>query len=600
MRLTIAEINTTPGDFKGNQKAILEGIQKAKEAKSDMVVFPELAIPGYLTQDLMYDPRYMSANFDVLCEICQACRDYDGYAVVGHLDYSRAGVGKRFSNSASVIHRGTVVARYDKQLLPFYDVFHEGRYFEPGKNACILEICGRKVGILICEDVWNDKGDFTYTYANNPIAKYRELGVTTIISLNSSPWIQGKALQRVKMLGKAIEGSIKEIVYVNQCGGQDDLVFDGRSFVVVREPGCEHAALRHITKDSFHNTYDHVDLEYFQYEMRLSEAQKESQYFEQCCEPKLKDMLVLSTRDYLYKNGFTEAVFGSSGGVDSAVVGMILADAIQPQNVHGISMPTSISSEHSKTDAKQLHDSLGIYHYEVPIDYQACLKQYNENLAALLGSKKYNPVADENIQARLRDVVLMHASNAANIMPVATGNKTEAAVGYYTHFDMCLGFAPIKDIYKMQVIEIAKADPRIPANIWTKKPSAELAEGQTDEASLLPYPILDLIVKAYIESFVSEFDSFKNWLMLNNLWFDPGYHRQMSAYHNSELLNHPEWFSEVAKWSSQIKATQEYRRIIRLIMINEFKRWQTCVGPKVTPIAFGSGRRIPISKGWLS
>ena len=569
MKVCLGQVNTTPGDFDGNLDAIRKGMDEASAQKADLILFPELTIPGYLSQDLMYHSRFVSRNLEVLSEIVdysKTCHP-EMNVVVGYLDRNE-GPGKPFFNMAAVIRAGEIVGSYKKQLLPFYDVFDELRYFEPGSELLILNICGLDVGITICEDLWNDKGSDDYNHKSNPFERYREAGVDVVLSLNSSPYVNGKPEQRFDVIGPGTVAG-PTVVYVNQYGGQDELVFDGNSFVV-SEGEIVHLS-NQIQEDSFHV----VDLS-----ARLASVDIEL--------PSLYELLVLCLRDYVYKTGFSRLVLASSGGVDSAVVCQIACDAVGPENVHAIRMPSMFSSDHSREDAIELHRNLGCIDYEIPIDHQVTVDFVNQTLAADKGAGNlvveklisgYGRVADENIQARLRDLYVMHFSNAFDAMPLSTGNKTESACGYYTHFDMNLSFAPIKDLYKFQVVDIAKQHDSIPENIWRKPPSAELAEGQTDEASLLPYSVLDPIVAALIEDYVSTLDEFSRW-----------------------VKTHGESFSsdsaELKSWLESLQAQQAYQRIISLVGRMEFKRRQTCPGTKVSRVAFGIGRRLPIVEKW--
>lgn len=574
MKVCLGQINTTPGDFAGNLAATLHGVDVASEQKCDVIVFPELSIPGYLSQDLIYHTRYIDRNLRVLEEIVEHSRQcFAGLnIVVGYIE-PNPGVGKPFFNMAAVIRAGEIVGRYKKHLLPFYDVFDELRYFEPGQELLTLDIAGKKVGITICEDLWNDKGSDDYNYSDNPFEQYREAGCDVVLSLNSSPYVQGKPQRRVEVIGPGtVDGPT--VVYVNQYGGQDELVFDGLSFVV------KNGELLHLAADIDKNSFDVVDLSDTTLPVLpvsvLSEAVS------------LYDLLVLGLRDYVRKTGFQQLVLASSGGVDSAVVCQMACDAVGAKNVHAIRLPSKFSSDHSRDDARRLHENLGCWDYEVRVDHETAVHFLNhafvagkgdDNLVAQKLEDGYATVADENIQARLRDVYVMHFSNAFGAMPLSTGNKTESACGYYTHFDMNFSFAPIKDLYKFQVSDIARAHPAIPENIWRKAPSAELAEGQTDEASLMPYSILDPIVAAYIEDYVSTFSEFVEWT------------KNSGKHFTSD-------FNTLSTWLNTNSAIDDYNRIIALTGRMEYKRRQTCPGTKVSRVAFGIGRRIPIVEKW--
>ena len=571
MKLCLAQINTTPGDFEGNLARIKTGVATAARGNCDLVVFPELTVPGYLSQDLIYNPDFIDRNLGVINEVTALTARYPGlFVVLGYIDRN-AGTGKPFRNMATVMEAGRVVCSYQKQLLPFYDVFDELRYFEPGTEAVTFEAAGRNIGLAICEDLWNDKGTDDYNYVNNPLEQYRSAGVDLLLSLNSSPYVQGKCNQRLEMIVPATRGGMA-VAYVNQVGGQDELVFDGQSFF------ASNGELKTLSNTLFEDSYDMVDLEQGR-AIPLDEVEAVS----------LTELLTLGLRDYVRKSGFEQLVLASSGGVDSAVVCKLACDAVGPENVHAIRMPSVFSSDHSRDDAIELHKRLGCWDYEVPVEHEPIVEELNalygvhadeKNLvSSRIKSGTYFAVADENIQARLRDVYVMHFSNAYGAMPLSTGNKTEAGCGYYTHFDMNFSYAPIKDLYKFQVVEIAQSVPVIPENIWQKPPSAELNYGQTDEDSLLPYSILDPIVMSYVEDYVTTFARFRQWV----------------AASGKQVTSDP---ATLSQWVAGEQAEPEYQRIISLIGKMEYKRRQTCPGTKVSKVAFGIGRRIPIVEKW--
>ena len=574
MKVCLGQINTTPGDFSGNLERVRLGIEKASKAEADVVVFPELTLPGYLSQDLVYNPDFMKRNFQALDQVVEISRSCDPrlHIVVGYIG-DNIGAGKPFTNLASVVNKGEIAHTYQKQLLPFYDVFDELRYFEPGNQLTVFTIGSVKVGLAICEDLWNDKGSDNYHYLGNPFEQYREAEVDALISINSSPFVHGKCEQRMdQIVPSTIDGPT--IIYVNQCGGQDELVFDGQSFV------ANEGRVKHLSSTIYHDSYDVVEVFGPHKEVRFNKKKAVS----------LTQLLVLGLRDYVKKTGFGQVVLASSGGVDSAVVCKLACDAVGPENVHAIRMPSIFSSPHSKNDAKALHKNLGCWDYEMPVDHETLVKSLNahysvyESMKNVVASKEsqgaYSKVADENIQARLRDVYVMHFSNAYGVMPLSTGNKTESGCGYYTHFDMNFSFAPIKDLYKFQVVDMAIEDQRIPKNIWQKPPSAELAVGQTDEESLLPYALLDPIVMAYVEDYVTNFDRFLEWVKVST-------DRKISGD-----------LSFLFDWLAQRNAVEDYAHIVSLIGRMEYKRRQTCPGTKVSKVAFGIGRRIPIVEKW--
>lgn len=561
MKVCLAQINTTPGDFDGNLAKIRQGVSAADLAGADLILFPELTIPGYLTQDLVYNDEYVDRNLEVLEEVrlASSCVRPELHIVLGYLDRN-PDIGKPYLNMAAVIAAGQVLATYRKRLLPFYDVFDELRYFEPGRETTVFDVAGMKVGVAICEDLWNDKGTDDYSYRDNPFARYRQAGVDLVLSLNSSPFVHGKCHTRLQHIAPATRGG-PVVVYVNQVGGQDELVFDGGSFV------ARDGELVYQSRELFRDSFDMVDIP------RAKAIQVRPLALEQ--------LLVLGLKDYVQKSGFSELVLASSGGVDSALVCKLACDAVGPEKVHAIRMPSIYSSEHSKSDALLLHKNLGCQDYEVPVEHMPVVEMLADRYRNH-GFHRYNPVADENLQARLRDLYVMHFSNAYGAMPLATGNKTESGCGYYTHFDMNFSYAPIKDLYKFQVMALAKSDERIPPHIWQKPPSAELARGQTDEASLLPYAILDPVVMAYIEHYVTSFSRFSSWVS-----------RMLAA--GEEITGDPD---RLETWLLREDAHDQYRRIVSLIGKMEYKRRQTCPGTKVSRVAFGTGRRLPIVEKW--
>ncbi|MBO6558190.1 MAG: NAD(+) synthase [Pseudomonadales bacterium] len=575
MKVCLGQINTTPGDFEKNLAAIRSGMAAASQAEADLLVFPELTIPGYLSQDLFYNPDFVEANLSVLDEILASSRDFPGlHVVVGYVGRNPS-VGKPLTNMAGVVANGEMVCEYQKQLLPFYDVFDELRYFEPGTSPSIFELSGRKIGIAICEDLWNDKGTDDYNYENNPLEQYKQAGVDVVVSLNSSPFVHEKCFQRMSHITPSTESGLT-VVYVNQVGGQDELVFDGQSFV------ASAGKIQFLSDVVFEDSFPTIDLGAT--DSTMVPAAIES------TRVSLKDLLVLGLRDYVRKSGFDQVVLASSGGVDSAVVCMLACEALGAENVHAIRMPSVFSSEHARDDAQRLHEQLGCWDYEMPVSHEDLVASLNANyqvhdneknlVKRKIDADEYGHVADENIQARLRDVYVMHFSNAYGAIPLSTGNKTEAGCGYYTHFDMNFSYAPIKDLYKYQVVNLAKSDNRVPKNIWQKPPSAELAEGQTDEAALMPYAILDPIVLGYVEEYVTTFERFCDWV--NGM--------DVTGVTGDEAI--------LRSWLSRSDAKEDYRRIVSLIGRMEYKRRQSCPGTKVSKVAFGIGRRIPIVEKW--
>jgi NAD+ synthetase len=350
--------------------------------------------------------------------------------------------------------------------------------------------------------------------------------------------------------------------------------------------------LLHLATEVFEDSFDVIDLAKAPIQLkRVYQLQHKEDVIRRTAS--LYDLLVLGLRDYAQKSGFAQLVLASSGGVDSAVVAQIACDALGASNVHAIRMPSVFSSQHSIDDAVELHAKLGCWDYEVGIEHESVVQMLNQQFSrhqgdannlvtGKLAAGKYAKVADENIQARIRDVYLMHFSNAYGAMPLSTGNKTESACGYYTHFDMNFSYAPIKDLFKYQVMDIAQESSRIPDNIWRKPPSAELAPGQIDEASLLSYAILDPIVRAYVEDYISTFARFEEWVTQRN-------------DESARISMEP---SILQDWISKPMAQPDFDRIVSLMGRMEYKRRQTCPGTKVSKVAFGTGRRIPIVEKW--
>jgi len=571
MKFLIGQINTTPCDFDSNLNQIQEGIIQAGDSDCELVVFPELSIPGYLSQDLMFDHNFVEKNYECVGEIVELSKSYpDLRIVVGCIDRNTKGVGKPFWNMALLIRNGFIKGRYKKQLLPFYDVFDEGRYFEPGKDTVVFDINGTSFGLTICEDLWNDKEQKENTYVANPVQQYRDLNVDCLINISSSPYSKGKPIKRQRMVDQMASGFPKGIIYVNQVGGQDELVFDGCS-TYSQYGGTVFPHVRAMMP-----TGSNSDPQYRVFELDPKKPVEETRDTIRHSMRYVKDMLVMGLRDYLNKSGFKSVVIGSSGGIDSALVACLAAEAIGPENVHCIMMPSVHSSDHSLTDAKQMHKNMGCHEYEVPIEHlpvvDNLVDRFGEHVESMEDDTKnysYNTVADENIQARIRGSYVMWFSNATGALTLTTGNKTELAIGYATLYgDMCGGYAPICDLYKMEIYHIAKKfySDWIPENIITKEPSAELAEGQLDSNELLPYPFLDVIVEMYVEKNIHTFDIFLE-KVVRKTFLDGGV------------------------------TQKEYDKIIRRIDMNEFKRRQYAPGTKISRKSFGIGRRIPIVKG---
>jgi NAD+ synthetase len=540
MKVGLAQINTTVGDFAGNESKIQAAYQRGVESAADLVVLPELAVCGYPPRDLLQNSGFLNRNWEVV-ERLAAATGRTGL-LIGYAGRNQRQPGREATNSAALLQNGAVITTRHKTLLPTYDVFDEDRYFEPATENQPVDFNGRKIGITICEDVWNDE-DFwrDRRYRRNPASDLAAAGATVLFNLSASPWHLGKNRTRREMLSSLAAKTSCPVVYCNLVGGNDELVFDGASLVFgsTGQLAAEAAMFDEdfITVDAATPTA--VTPSVLQDEEKIYRA------------------LVLGLRDYLHKCGFKSAVLGLSGGIDSALTAVIAADALGRENVRGISLPSQYSSQGSLDDARLLAENLGIRHDVVPI--QPAFEAVNGQLKGVFAGRPED-TTEENIQARLRGVILMAMSNKFGSLLLTTGNKSELAVGYCTLYgDMCGGLAVISDVPKTMVYRISNWVNRVreiipPASI-TKAPSAELRPDQTDHDTLPPYEILDAILNAYVVEGRS-----------------PG---------------------EIVKRGFD-EAT--VRRIARLIDNNEYKRRQAAPGLKVTTKAFGVGRRIPVAQ----
>lgn len=570
-KVYMGQTNPTPNDFQGNLKQILDGVKLALDGDCDLAVFPELCIPGYLVKDMVYNEDFIDKNLRSVDTICEATiGNKNLHVFVGYVSKNTTGAGKPFYNSVAVINNGYVIAKYNKWLLPHYDIFDESRYYEPGDETCVITINGERFGIACCEDLWNDRGQDDYNHHRNPVQQYRELGVEWIVSLNASPFVDKKPWLRQYMLSKVCQGSFG-LIYVNQIGNQDEIIFDGHSLIM----NTSGLLLEYITNDlspKVNSAGQHsiVDLE-----------ETSHTYFKEDVDDVLK-MILLGMYDYATKSGFTKFVLGSSGGIDSALVASLASIAFGGGNVHCIMMPSMYSSEGSVKDAQTLHTNWNINEYKVPIEHKNKINFINEHLD-LGENNKYGPLAEENFQARIRGQIVMHFSNATGALALTTGNKTELCCSYFTAFGDSAGFCdPLGDLYKKQVVSLCKRineiyrKEMIPNVIINKPPSAELAPGQTDEKSLMPYFILDELCQAYIENYVKTIPEFYKWLEHNN---KETHSKIMSNKEYTNIIEH------------------KYDAIIKRIDQTEYKRRVAPFCFKVSKKSFGTGRRIPICKG---
>jgi NAD+ synthase (glutamine-hydrolysing) len=534
VRIALAQVDTTVGDLPGNVDVLTAWASRATEADADVVVFPELAITGYPPEDLVLRPSFVDDNLTALDTL--AAKSAGGASiVVGFVDRTERGI----HNAAGVIGNGQVIARYHKIKLPNYGVFDEARTFTPGDAACPIRLADSELGLSVCEDAW---------MPGPPFDEYARRKTPVILNINGSPFHRGKADERVEICRERALETGSWIVYVNAVGGQDELVFDGGS-VVVRPDGslAHHAAM-------FEEDLLVVDID-----GEISSAQERRPWPEDPEQVYLG--LVLGLRDYVRKNGFEEVVLGLSGGIDSAFVAVLATDALGAGAVRALAMPSPFSSPESLEDARQVAAGLGIR-----LDVLEIGDVFAAHLDALRGTfgGGKTGVAEENLQARIRGNLLMAISNRFGSMVLATGNKSEYAVGYATLYgDMAGGFAPIKDVPKTLVYELARwrnavgaaEPPPIPQRVLDKPPSAELRPDQKDTDTLPPYEVLDPIVEAYVEDDRAPED------IIAERGLDP------------KLVD----------------------RVVEMIDRAEYKRRQAAPGIKITPKAFGRDRRLPIT-----
>ena len=554
VRVGLAQFNPVVGDIAGNSRRILELYAKAHDANCDIVVFPELSITGYPPEDLVLKSGFVAENQQAMRDIVAATQGC--VAVFGFVDGSRGAL----ANSAAIASNGTLHGTYNKQLLPNYSVFDEDRYFSPGNSFSLFTIAGVHVGITICEDIWQ---------ADGPVHHQAKAGATLNININASPYHRGKFDERQQMVSERARANSCAIVYVNQVCGQDELVFDGGSMVF------DHRGDMLMRAEQFGESLSFIDIAVHESTVasaipvvEVSQASRASgSKHEGVITPTTSDMeqvfgaLVLGTRDYVRKNGFTDVVIGLSGGIDSALVAAIAVEALGSQHVHGVSMPSRYSSEGSRTDAAILASNLGVDMQTISIE--PAFSAYLDMTAESFAGKKAD-LTEENLQSRVRGTTLMALSNKFGWMVLTTGNKSELAVGYFTLYgDSVGGYAVIKDLLKTTVFELCRfVNSRagrevIPEAVITKPPSAELRPDQRDDQSLPAYEVLDPILELYVEQDRTAAE-------IIALGFD-------------EAL---------------------VRRISRLVDMNEYKRRQGPPGVRVSLKAFGKDRRLPITNAY--
>ncbi|MFP4157017.1 MAG: NAD+ synthase [Opitutales bacterium] len=549
MKIGLAQINTTVGDLSGNKARILRAYHQLVEDGADLIVFPELAVCGYPPRDLLFKSRFVADIAACLREIAGEVHAVP--ALIGFAERREPGLpGRLYHNSAAWCLDGEVQQIARKSLLPNYDVFDEERYFEPAAGPATVEWRGKRIGITICEDIWNHSAVPTSRrYCDDPVADLAARGIDLLINLSASPWHEGKNEARESLVQHAAERCNCPVVYCNAVGGNDELIFDGGSLITDPQAGLI-AGL-----SAFEEASQVIDLE--------AGPRHFSSHFNLKGNEATQRALVLGLRDYAHKSGFTKALIGLSGGIDSAVVAALAAEAFGPENVIGIALPSAISSQHSRDDAAALAVNLGIEYHEVAI--AGVVDAAESALKPLFGDRAAD-VTEENIQARARGLLLMALSNKFGALLLTTGNKSEISVGYCTLYgDMAGGLAVISDLPKMKVYALARhinsaaGHERIPVNTIEKAPSAELRPDQKDEDSLPPYPVLDAILRLYVEEGLSR--------------------------------------AEIAEKGYDRAVVDD---IVRKVDLNEYKRKQAAPGLKTTPLAFGVGRRIPIVQKYVN
>lgn len=542
MKIALGQINPTIGDFSGNARKIVEFARAAQERGASLVLFPELAVCGYPPRDLLEKPAFVARSQQMVCEISKQVPDIT--VVCGFVSPAKVETGRSVMNSAAVLHGGRVQFVQSKMLLPTYDVFDETRYFDAATSQKVYPFDGKQLALTICEDAWNDKHFWHRRLYNiDPVDELLKAGANLVLNISASPFHMGKRELRRKMLETIARDNNVPVVFVNQVGGNDSLVFDGSSHVIAPDGRIVAQA------KSFEEDLIVFDTETMQGDMH---PQIEGD------DPSVYQALVLGTRDYVRKCGFSKAVIALSGGIDSALTAAIAVDALGPENIIGVGMPSQYSSEGSVQDARDLAANLKIRFEVVPI--AGVFDSYRKALAPLFAGMPES-VAEENIQARIRGNIVMAMSNKFGYLVLTTGNKSELGVGYCTLYgDMVGGLGVISDVPKTMVYRLSRyvnsLKPVIPHSTIDKPPSAELRPGQLDSDTLPPYEVLDNILEDYIEDYRTA----------EQIAQERGYEPKL------------------------------VRDVVRMIERSEYKRQQAAPGIKITPKAFGFGRRFPIAQ----
>ncbi len=545
MLVALAQINTTVGDLDGNTRLMLRYARDAAARGARLVVFPELSLDGYPPRDLVEKESFLDRTQHQLERLAAETADLGAAVICGYVGRSEATDGKRATNSAAVLEGGSVIFRQNKALLPTYDVFDEARYFVPAEHQGLFELEGHPIALTICEDAWNDKQLWQrHLYRRDPVEDLAKAGAKLLITINASPYHMHKRELRRTVFANTARRFRMPVVYLNQVGGNDQLIFDGSSFALDAEARVLASAA------SFREDLVLVDVDAGTGDMHADLPDEEEAVYA---------ALTLGTRDYITKCGFGRVLVGLSGGIDSSLTAVIAAEAVGRENVIGVAMPGPYSSEHSITDARALAERLGIRFETVPIT--GVYERYLEVLDPVFAGAPRD-VTEENIQARIRGAILMALSNKWCALVLTTGNKSEIAVGYCTLYgDMVGGLAVISDVPKTLVYKLARVANRrngnaIPENVFVKAPSAELRPDQKDSDSLPEYELLDAVLKAYVEEYKSP--------------------REIAGETGVDLAL--------------------VKHIINAVDRAEYKRQQAAPGLKVTTKAFGMGRRFPIAQ----
>ena len=544
MKIALAQINPTVGDFQGNTQKIIEFAREAAKGQADIVMFPELAVCGYPPADFLDKPSFVARAGEAMAEIAATATAGSPLAIIcGYVTAAPPGLGKQVANSAALLRNGVVEFVQSKRLLPFYDVFDEQRYFAPAESQSLCSLAGERVALTICEDAWNDKLFWpSRLYSVDPVEELMRGGGSLILNISASPYYRGKRELRHRMLAAIARRRQVPVVMVNQVGGNDSLVFDGASFALGRD-GSIIAQASSFAEDLVF--FDSVALTG---DRRAVDPNEDAAVYQ---------ALVLGTRDYVRKCGFSKVLVSLSGGVDSALVAAIAVDALGKENVTTIGMPSQYSSTGSVEDARALAANLDICFTTVAI--HDLFEQYGRALAPLFAGTQPD-ITEENIQSRIRGNLMMALSNKFNALVLTTGNKSEMAVGYCTLYgDMVGALAVIGDVVKTEVYQLCRYVNRertvIPLAILEKAPSAELRPGQKDTDSLPPYEVLDPILQAYVERYETP--------------------EQIAAQYHFDLAT--------------------VCHVVKLVERSEYKRQQAAPVLKVTSKSFGMGRRFPIA-----